>query len=238
MRRLRSLLFWVLTWAHFVVVVPTALLLAAAFGARRIDPAMRFFCRSMVRLAGTRVRVEKADGFDAERTSFFVVNHVNQFDPFFLYTAIPQLVRGLELESHFSIPFYGWLMKRFGNVPVPDERTPSGLKRTYRLAREALDAGTSLIVFPEASRTLDGKLQPFERGAFRMAHQLGYPIVPVTMAGMFEFHSKGSFFLNPHPVTIHIHDTIDVAGMPRAELDGLADRVRGIVAGPLNTARD
>lgn len=238
MRWLRSLLFWSLTWVHFVVIVPSALLLAGVFGAHRIDPVIRFFCRTMVLLAGTRVRVEKADGFDPERTSFFVVNHVNQFDPFFLYTAIPQFVRGLELESHFSIPFYGWLMKRFGNVPVPDERTPSGLKRTYRLAGEALDAGTSLIVFPEASRTLDGKLQPFERGVFRMAHQLGYPIVPVTMTGMFEFHSKGSFHLHPHPVTIHVHDTIEVADMSRDDLKGLAERVRTIVAGPLKAARD
>ncbi len=71
-------------------------------------------------------------GFDPKRTSIFMVNHVNLLDPFLLYCAIPQLVRGWELESHFRIPIYGWLMKRFGNVPVPDVRGPKDLKRLWR----------------------------------------------------------------------------------------------------------
>ena len=60
-----------------------------------------------------------------------------------LYCAIPQYVRGWELESHFKIPAYGWLMKRFGNVPVPDVRRPSDLKRMWRLTQDAIDGGRS-----------------------------------------------------------------------------------------------
>ena len=102
-----------------------------------------------------------------------MVNHVNLFDPFMLYCAIPQYVRGWELESHFKIPAYGWLMKRFGNVPVPDVRRPSDLKRMWRLTQDAIDGGTSLIIFPEAKRTRDGHVDAFEEGGFRVAQQLG-----------------------------------------------------------------
>ena len=60
------------------------------------------------------VRAEEAPpGFDARRTSIFVSNHVNLFDPFVLYGSVPQFMRGLELESHFRIPVYGWMMRRY-----------------------------------------------------------------------------------------------------------------------------
>ena len=73
-----------------------------------------------------------------------------------LYATIPQFFRGLELESHFRIPVYGWMMKRFGNVPVPDQNRPSDLKRMWRMTRAAIDSGVSLAVFPEGQRTLTG----------------------------------------------------------------------------------
>ena len=103
-------------------------------------------------------------GLTPSSVCFFVSNHVNLFDPFVLYSAMPQFIRGLELESHFRIPVYGWLMKRFGNVPVPDVNRPSDLKRMWRLTRAALDSGVSLVVFPEGSRTITGRV-----GRFTMA---------------------------------------------------------------------
>ena len=78
------------------------------------SPAGSFF------FSGAKVRGVLAPDFDPKRTCFFMSNHVNLFDPFFMYCVIPQYVRGWELESHFKIPAYGWLMKRFGNVPVPE----------------------------------------------------------------------------------------------------------------------
>ena len=96
------------------------------------------YSRNVVRLAGARVEVRRSPGFDPQRTCFFVSNHVNLFDPFVLYSAIPQFFRGLELESHFRIPVYGWLMKRFGNVPVPDVRA---LRPETHVADDASGAG-------------------------------------------------------------------------------------------------
>src|SRR5262249_17925619 len=146
--------------------------------------------------------------FDPSRTSIFIANHVNLFDPFVLYSTIPQFFRGWELESHFRIPVYGWLMKRFGNISVPDQKTPGGLRRLIQRTREALDGGTSLIVFPEGKRTRDGHVQPFQQGIFRMVRELNLPIVPVSMVGAFEFNSKDSYLLRPSTITVHLHPTI------------------------------
>src|SRR5262249_29722649 len=151
-----SLALWGLSWVNFLISVPLLIGLALFLNPRKHDWLQRAFCRRIALFSGAKVEAKRAPGFDPTQTCFFMVNHVNLFDPFLLYCAIPQIVRGWELESHFKIPLYGWLMRRFGNVPVPDVRRPSDLKRMWRLTRAALDSGTSLIVFPEAKRTRDG----------------------------------------------------------------------------------
>ena len=152
---------------------------------------------------------------------------------FFCIASIPQYVRGWELESHFKIPAYGWLMKRFGNVPVPDVRRPSDLKRMWRLTQDAIDGGTSLIIFPEAMRTRDGHLNPFQDGGFRVAQQLGIPIVPVSLVGSFQHHRTGHWMLWPQTVTIVIHETIETKGMTKEDVPALRDRVRAMMEPPI-----
>ena len=120
---LRSLMLWGLSWLHFLIVVPALIALAIILDPRKHDYLQRGLCRRIAFFSGAKVLVKEEPGFDRTRTSFFMVNHVNLFDPFILYCVIPQLVRGWELESHFRIPIYGWLMKRFGNVPVPNSKT-------------------------------------------------------------------------------------------------------------------
>jgi 1-acyl-sn-glycerol-3-phosphate acyltransferase len=173
-------------------------------------------------------------GFDPKKTSFFLTNHVNLFDPFVLYNAIPQYIRGLELESHFKIPVYGILMRRYGNIPVPDVRRPTDLKRMWRMTQDALEKGISLVVFPEGKRTLDGRVGDFESGGFRMAQQLGYPIVPVSIVGSFEFNRKDRWWLHPSKIVVHIHDTIETQELKKEDVHELVDRVRGIVTAPVD----
>lgn len=230
----RSTILWAVSLVHFGIIVPLVLVLGAIIGQRRVDPLLRVGARNIVRLAGARLRVRISPAYDPARTCFFVSNHVNVFDPFVLYATLGRIFRGLELESHFRIPVYGWLMKRFGNVPVPDVRTPSGLRRTYRLAGETLENGFCLLVFAEGGRTLDGRVAEFEDGAFRMALQLGYPITPVSIVNAFNWQNKRQRLLRPATVEVHIHETIDISGLTRRDLDALRERVRAIVAAPVD----
>jgi 1-acyl-sn-glycerol-3-phosphate acyltransferase len=232
----RSALLWLLSFLHFFFVAPILVLLAIFLDSRKHDWLQRGFCRRIAFLSGTRVEVRRSPGFDADRTSFFMVNHVNLFDPFILYCAIPQFVRGWELESHFKIPAYGWLMKRFGNVPVPDVRHPSDLKRMWRLTQDAIARGTSLIIFPEARRTRDGQVGKFQDGGFRVAQQLGVPIVPVSLVGSFQHLRTGHWMLWPATVTVYLHDTIETNGLSKENVPALRDRVREIISAPLEAS--
>lgn len=230
---IRSLFLWGLSWLHFLIVVPILIALAVVLDPRKHDWLQRGLCRRIAFFSGAKVVVKKAPGFDGKRTSFFMVNHVNLLDPFMLYCAIPQIVRGWELESHFKIPIYGWLMKRFGNVPVPNVRSPKDLKRLWRLTQETVNGGISLIIFPEAKRTRDGHLSEFEDGGFRVAQQLGVPIVPVSLVGSFHHLRTEDWILRPTTITVYLHDTIETKGMHKEDVPALKERVRQVIAGPV-----
>ena len=229
----RAAILWVFSLLHFFIVAPTLVFLGIFLDPRKHDYLQRGLCRRVVFLSGARLEVQRSPGFDPQRTCFFMVNHVNVFDPFFLYAAIPQFARGWELESHFKIPAYGWLMKRFGNVPVPDVRRPSDLKRMWRLTQEAIDGGTSLIIFPEGKRTRDGHVDEFQDGGFRVAQQLGIPIVPVSLVGSYQHHRTGHWMLWPAVVTVIFHDIIDTTGTKKTEVTQLRDEVRRIISEPV-----
>lgn len=233
---LRSAFRWALAGAFFFSVCPALILLGIFVDPRKNDAPQRWLSRNVIRLAGARVEVRRSLGFDPNRVCFFVSNHVNLFDPFVLYSVVPQFIRGLELESHFRIPVYGWLMKRFGNVPVPEENRPSDLKRMWRLARAALDQGVSLVVFPEGGRTISGHVRPFRDGVFRMARDFSTPITPVSIVGAFTFNRKTSWMLRRSTIVVWLHDTIETQGYRKQDVGELNDRVWKAVAGPVHSS--
>lgn len=235
---LRSVFIWIVSIIHFFTICTLLVILAVFIDPRKNDRPQRWFFRNILRLAGVGFEVRYSPGFDRKRTSFFVCNHINIFDAFVIYSAIPQFVRGLELESHFKVPAYGWMMKRFGNVPVPVDNSPSGYKTMVRRAKAALDSGVSLIVFAEGTRTLDGRVGPFKSGVFRLAQQFGYPVVPMSIVGSYEFNRKGSWMLNPSKITVYMHDTIETAGLGKQDVEELMKRVHKTVSRPVDEHLD
>jgi len=233
---IRSAFLWAVSLLNFGISVPVLVVLAFVFDPKKYDWLQRAFCRRIVFFAGARVKVVASPGFDPKRTCIFISNHVNLFDPFVLYCAIPQFTRGWELESHFKIPIYGLLMKRFGNVPVPDVRRPSDLKRLWRLTKDAIDGGMSLIVFPEGKRTRDGRVDEFELGAFRLAQQLNIPLVPVSIVGSFQHHATGNWMFWPAQITVHLHNTMDLSSLAKEDVPALRDKVHALVSAPVDAS--
>ncbi|MDX2040405.1 MAG: lysophospholipid acyltransferase family protein [Acidobacteriota bacterium] len=231
---IRSIFLWIVSIAHFFPVCSLLVLMGALIDPRKNDKPQRWLFRNILRLAGVDFEVKFAPGFDRQRTGFFICNHIDLWDAFIIYSAIPQFVRGLEHESHFKIPAYGWMMRRFGNVPVPPEGNLAKYKQMMKLTKERLDSGVSLIVFAEGSRTKDGFVGEFNPGAFRMAIQYGYPIAPMSIVGAYEFSRKGDWKLFPAKITVHMHDTIDTTGLGKNDVEPLMRRVHSIVAQPVN----
>ena len=231
--KVRSLFLWAVSGVHFGVVCTFLVLLGIFIDPRRNDWPQRAFFRNILRLAGVHFEVRRSPGFDPERTSIFISNHVNIFDPFVTYAAIPQFFRGFELESHFKIPVYGWMMGRFGNVPVPDVPSRENLEIMTQRSKQALDAGISLLAFAEGSRTRDGHVQIFKKGIFNLAQKFAAPIVPVSIVGSYQFFQTGNWVLYPGKIVVYLHDTIDTSKVGRSDIEALRQRVQDIVAGPV-----
>jgi 1-acyl-sn-glycerol-3-phosphate acyltransferase len=165
--------------------------------------------------------------FDPKRTSVFCQNHVNLMDAHAACASIPGPFCGLMNKWQFYIPFYGWIMSLAEGIAVR-----SGANRYREIAEQALDRaarGISILVFPEAHRTRDGKVHTFKRGVFLMAREAGLPVVPLATRGMYELNRKGTWLLRPSDIKIYIGAQIETAGLSDDELRDVIDRTEQIV---------
>jgi 1-acyl-sn-glycerol-3-phosphate acyltransferase len=201
---------------------------------RKLQWLERLYTRGQVALTGSRWRAVVDPAIDPSRPYAFFQNHVNHLDHCTLYCATPHFKQGIELEDHFRYPVYGAYMKGRGTIPV--RRGDAGqLRQLVQRMREELSRGSSLLVFPEGTRTLDGHLGELQPGMFRLVQQLGVPIVPVTVTGMYRVMRKGSYLIRPgYDVTVYCDAPIETAGTSRRDAADLVDRVRSVMQGRLD----
>lgn len=126
----------------------------------------------------------------------FVLNHQSFFDGFVVARSFPYRVTGLGAKSYFKLPLWGWMMKLHGIIPV-DRRNHESALASVKKTEEAFRRGESLAIFPEGTRTPDGKLQEFKAGAFHLAVSAKATIVPVAIIGAAEAWPKGSWRIKP-----------------------------------------
>ncbi len=165
--------------------------------ARAWSKVLLFFCF-------VRVRAEFDPAFDHAQAGdhyVYMANHQSLFDIPVLIATLPGQTRFMAKQSLFRIPIFGWAISAGGFIPV-DRENRSRAKQAFDTAVERLQAGTSVLLFPEETRSLDGKLLPFQRGGFLLALKSGLPIVPVGIEGTLGIQGKRSFLI--HPGTVHV----------------------------------
>ncbi len=178
------------------------------------------------RITGSRIRVTYDPRFDRTRTSVFIQNHVSMLDGLVSLAAIPQPFCGVENVAHFAIPFYGWMMKIGGGIPVP--KTPGGrLNGIIEQARERVhQRGLSVLVLPEGGRTMDGNLKPFHRGGFFLARNVGVPVVPIAVRGLDRVLPKGTWLVHPNEIHVYVGPQIETANLTDQEIAELTCDIR------------
>jgi 1-acyl-sn-glycerol-3-phosphate acyltransferase len=166
---------------------------------------------------------------DADERSIIMANHQSLFDIPALLAAIPGQSRFIAKRSLFKIPIFGWAMALGGFIPV-DRKDRSTARDSFASALDKLSRGASVVLFPEETRSLDGRLRPFRRGGFLMALKSGLPIVPAGIHGTLAVQSRRSFLIRPTTVTVHFGEAVPLAGRSIRDLRGLAAEVREKVA--------
>ena len=177
----------------------------------------RLFCR----IAGVRVCIEGADLLQANSGYIYCANHLSQFDIFSFQGYFPFSFRWLAKEELFKVPFLGWAMTNAGNIAINRSHGREALK-SLQQAAERIKAGTSVLVFPEGTRSAEGTMQPFKGGAMLLAIKAGVPIVPVAFVGSYAVLPKGAFFVRPGTITIKIGTPVMVTGYSSKDKQALA----------------
>ena len=154
-----------------------------------------------VRAAGVRVRVIGHENVPSV-PSIIMSNHVSNLDPPILLPAIPGKASVMLKKSLMTIPLLGTAMRMGKFVPVARGRSREDAMRSVAAAADALRAGLHLMVFPEGTRSPDGQLLPFRKGAFFLSMETGAPVVPVVIHGTARMMERGSLRLHPGEATV------------------------------------
>ncbi len=171
------------------------------------------------------LRVHFDAGYDRARTSIYCQNHVSVLDGPIALGALPVSFCGIQKESYLRIPGYGWLMRLGNAIGVPPAGAPGRYEQVAAACRERASREISILVFPEAHRTLDGGIRPFRRGIFEIAVASGLPIVPVAVRGMLEILPKGTWITRPGRIDVYVGPQIETQGLSDDDIDALMERV-------------
>jgi len=164
-----------------------------------------------LRFAGIRVRVVGAENIPAGRSCIFMSNHVSNLDPPVLLPVIPGMTSVFLKKELMKIPLLGVAMRMGKYVPVSRGHSREEAQKSVEAAADALRAGLHITVFPEGTRSPDGRLLPFKKGAFFLAAETGAPMVPVVIQGTQTMMRKGSLKIVPGEAVVRFLPVIEPA---------------------------
>lgn len=213
MRVIYGIYQWLIAAPLFVVatfIAATVTVVGCTLGSSRFwgywPP--HYWSRFCCILAGVRVKVKGRENIDKNTSYVFTANHQGAFDIWSIYGYLNHNFKWLmkkELEKIFMV---GWACKCAGSVFV-DDSSVSSIRHTIEESEKQLRDGMSLVIFPEGSRTWDGKMIPFKRGAFMLAGEFKLPVVPITIDGSFKAMPRYTYIIHPTTITLTIHKPIE-----------------------------
>ncbi|MGH9398047.1 MAG: lysophospholipid acyltransferase family protein [Terriglobia bacterium] len=188
--------------------------------------------RLAVRLAGVRLMVRGREKIPVQRAVVFMANHQSNCDPPAVIGLLPPVLM-LAKEEFFRVPILGHAMRLRGFVPV-DRKSREKAIRAIDRAAAALASGYSFLVFPEGTRSEDGRLLPFKKGVFIMAVKAGAPIVPISISGSRKIMPKGKATIRPGRVRITFHDPVVTEGVALEQTGAVQEAVRNAILSGLS----
>ena len=216
-----------------LAVLATAVLTSAASLAGLVRPGAvqalsRVWSRLLLRLFRVEVRSEGQDQHPAG-PAVYAANHSSSLDILVVLAHLPVDVRIIYKKSLSYVPLLGWSIAVGGHIPI-DRSNPFRARRSLQRAAERIRGGTSVLVFPEGTRSPDGSVRHFKRGSFSLALEAGVPVVPVSLVGVKALVPRGLTTLRPGRITLRVHPAISVSGRSRDDAEPLAEETRRVVA--------
>jgi len=230
-------LFWSLVFVDPLIIFSTFFfgvisLVASPFdrtGGFMIKTA-RVWARSLLAIAGVKVKVEGLEKLTPGASYVFASNHLSYMDTPVILTYIPADFRFMAKDGLFKIPLLGTHLGQAGHIPVP-RGDPRAAVKTMTLAADTIRSrNISLLIFPEGGRSHDGVLQPFKDGAAYIAIKAGVPVVPLSISGTHEILAMHSATFHRGSVTLRIGDPIPTDGLTLHDRKVITERAQAGVS--------
>jgi len=223
-----------LIYAALIFVLLVFLLIFWPFGLR--EPLLRLG-KWAIGLApgilGVKVKIAGREMIDKRTPYIFMSNHLSFLDGPLLFLLIPQSIRVILKKEVFRIPVVGQGMRFVGFLPVDRKSIRGGKKSIDRAAQLMRERGYSYLIFPEGTRTRDGRTQAFKRGGFFLALESGAAILPITIRGTYELMPRGTIFARRGEVDVIFHPPVPVKGHDQHNMQTLIDKVKDIIVSGL-----
>lgn len=219
--------FWVII-ATFVFGLTAILFSFFSKTGNSVHHVARLWGRSILWVSGLRVKVVGLENIDSSRSAIYMSNHQSNFDIPVFFSALPIQFRWLAKAELFKIPIFGQGMRGAGYISIDRTDAKSAIRSLGRAAQNIRE-GTSVLIFPEGTRSYDGALLPFKSGGFILAVDAGVPIVPMAVHGTYHVMPKGRKIIRRQAVHLVVQPPIDAKSYTRKTKNELMESVQAAI---------
>ncbi len=244
---MRRMVFWLYQVYAWLILIPLGLLLTFIAGWLTVLVAILWNPRAASRYVAAKwgriiawltpmlVTVEGAENADPCRTYVVVSNHQSQYDIFLVYGWLNLDLKWVMKAELRKVPGLGIGCEKAGHIFV-QRGNPEQTRKAVSEALDRVGDGIGILFFAEGSRSRDGKLRPFKKGAFRIATSQGLPILPITIIGTRDIQRPESIMIFPGRVRMVIHPAIEVDLGTAQDMHALIKQTREVIASALPQA--
>ncbi|MCK5055891.1 MAG: 1-acyl-sn-glycerol-3-phosphate acyltransferase, partial [Candidatus Aminicenantes bacterium] len=233
MRKIREYVVSAIAWFCGLLAFTSGSLLLLIIGifhtGKVFEWMLKKLCRWVTFCVGIRFKIRGLENVDPRKQYVIMMNHVNLIDTFLFYPHFPGKARSVEEESHFKWPLYGLVIRRIGQFPISRKsgrKALETLKKACAAIHEKKDF--SVVVMPEGTRTLTGKLGNFKKGGFVLALESGLDILPIIQIGSFHFKRKNCWLLRPGKVELVFEKPISTGEYSKKNISELMQKTRNL----------
>ena len=191
------------------------------------------WAKAILWVCGVKVIVKGLDNVESSVPRIYMTNHQSYFDILAVLACLPVDFKFILKKELVKIPIFGFAMKSARYIPI-DRENPRKAIKSMNEAAEKIRNGSSVLIFPEGTRSIDGRIQPFRPGGFHLALKSGCDLVPITIVNSHKIVPKGSLRIEKGSFTMNFDKPIPVKGYSRKDMDKLMNLVRETMISRMN----
>ena len=224
MYQLLSIVLYLVGGFYFLIFGAYVIILSFIFSHKYLYPTLPFLTRVQLFLLGAWIRIKNK--IPNDQTYIVMMNHASFADVFFSIQPLKGKYTAILASFNFKIPVWGTMLRFFKAIPVYRKDKIKAIKAIKHAETIIKDLKYHVVIFPEGTRTTDGKLQKFKKGGFHMAINTQVPIIPIAVKGGFNYKPKTRWYIKPSIIDIEVGNPIDVSKYTVNDIDSLIDDTR------------